>query len=284
MNNISIDISGKIDPDRVSVLRSIKEVADSLGIHFFVVGAFARDVVFEHVHQVPAPRSTRDIDLGVEVSGWEEFHRLIDALVERGLFKETSLPHRYIANASVIVDMIPYGGITGEAKQISWPPEHDMVMSMLGFEEAYRYALNVRLHGEPPLDILVPSVPALTVLKIISWADAYPERERDAQDLLFILENYLKTGIEDELYEAHANLLVEEGYDNRLASVRLLGLDIARLFDKNTVDAVTAILTRETDEEKGFRLLRQMLKGVLSGSTRFRDTLLLLRKLLQDVK
>lgn len=38
MNNISIDISGRIDPDRVSVLRSIKEVADSLGIHFFVVG------------------------------------------------------------------------------------------------------------------------------------------------------------------------------------------------------------------------------------------------------
>jgi len=108
--------------------------------------------------------------------------------------------------------------------------------------------------------------------------------ERDAQDLLFILENYLKTGIENELYEAHASLLVEEGYDNRLASVRLLGLDIARLFDKNTVDAVTAILKRETDEEKGFRLLRQMVKGDLSHGTRFQTALQLLKKLLQGVQ
>ena len=101
---------------------------------------------------------------------------------------------------------------------------------------------------------------------------------------MFILENYLKTGIENELYEAHASLLVEEGYDNRLASVRLLGLDIARLFDKNTVDAVTAILKRETDEEKGFRLLRQMVKGDLSHGTRFQTALQLLKKLLQGVQ
>lgn len=56
MNNISIDISGRIDPGRVSVLKSIKEVAEELDIHFFVVGAFARDVIFEHIHHIPAPQ------------------------------------------------------------------------------------------------------------------------------------------------------------------------------------------------------------------------------------
>jgi len=39
MNNILIDISGKIDPERVSVLRGIKEIAEELDIPFFVVGA-----------------------------------------------------------------------------------------------------------------------------------------------------------------------------------------------------------------------------------------------------
>ena len=284
MSNLSIDISGKIDPDRVSVLRGIKEVADALGVKFLMVGAFARDLVFEHIHQIPAPRSTRDIDLGVEVSSWEEYRRLIEALVGRGILKETRLPHRFTGPASVIVDIVPYGGISGEAKRISWPPEHDVVMNMLGFEEAYRFALKVRIDNNPALDIQVPSVPAIAVLKVVSWDDAYPARERDAQDLLFILENYFKTGIEDELYVAHADLLVEEGYDTRLASVRLLGRDIARMLSRDGVEAVTAILSRETDEDKGHRMLSQMVKGSASGSARFEDALQLLKKLMQGIQ
>jgi predicted nucleotidyltransferase len=146
MKNILIDISGKIDPEKVSVLRSIKEVARELDIPFFVVGAFARDVVFEHIHRIPAPRATKDIDLGVEVANWEEFHRLTGTLIERKLFTPTGLPHRFVATTSAtVVDIVPYGGITGETKRISWPPDHDMIMSMLGFEEAYQSALEVRL-------------------------------------------------------------------------------------------------------------------------------------------
>ena len=157
-------------------------------------------------------------------------------------------------------------------------------MNMLGFEEAHRFALNVRIANDPALDIQVPSIPAIAVLKIVSWNDAYPSRERDAQDLLFILENYFKTGIEDELYVAHADLLVEEGYDTRLASVRLLGRDITRILSRGGVDAVAAILSRETDEDKGYRLLSQMVKGSISGSVRFEDALILLRKLYQGIQ
>lgn len=80
MKNISIDISGKVDPDRVSILRGIKEAADTLGVLFLVVGAFARDVVFEYVHHVPVPRSTQDIDVGVDVGSWEEYRRLVKVL------------------------------------------------------------------------------------------------------------------------------------------------------------------------------------------------------------
>lgn len=204
MNNISIDISGRIDAGRVSVLRSIREIAEELDIHFFVVGAFARDVIFEHIHRIPAPRVTEDIDLGIEVASWEEFQRLTGALIKHGLLAATKSPHRFIAGTfAAIVDIVPYGGISGETKRISWPPDHDMIMSMLGFEEAYQSALKVRLSSEPTLEILVPSVPALALLKIISWADAYPRRERDAQDLLFIMENYDATGIEALLYESH---------------------------------------------------------------------------------
>jgi hypothetical protein len=39
MNNISIDISGRINPEIISALKNITDVTDELGIPFFVVGA-----------------------------------------------------------------------------------------------------------------------------------------------------------------------------------------------------------------------------------------------------
>ena len=283
MNNILNDVSGKIDPERVSVLRSIKKIAEELHIPFFVVGAFARDVIFQHIHQIPAPRATQDIDLGVEVANWEEFQRLTGVLIERGLVTATKLPHRFVANAyAAVVDILPYGGIADETKRISWPPDHEMNMIMLGFEEAYKSALRVRFSSEPVLEILVTSVAALALLKIISWADA--KRERDAQDLFFILENYDATGIEAQLYESHVALLTEEGYDARLASVRLLGRDITELCSSETVRRVTEILTRETDEDQGFRMLSHMVKGSSFRGVKFEAALQLLKKLLQGIQ
>jgi len=286
MNNILIDISGKIDPEEVSILRSIKEVAEEFNIPFFVVGAFARDVIFEHIHRIPAPRKTEDIDLGVEVANWEEFGRLIGALIERELITATKSPQRFIAKTSAtVVDIIPYGSITDETKRISWPPDHDRIMSMLGFEEAYQSALKVRFSNEPILDIPVLSIPGLTLLKIISWADAYPRRERDAQDVLFILENYEATGIEDQLYDSYIPLLTEEGYDSRLASVRLLGRDIAQLCSPETKKKVTEILASETNEDQGFKMLSHMVRGgaAFRGS-RFEVVLNLLKRLLQGIR
>ena len=285
MSNISIDISDKIDPEKVAVLRSIKDVAEALNIPFFMVGAFAREVIFEYIHQIPSPRITEDIDIGVEVANWEEFQVLKTTLVERKILTETKTHHRFVANeSSIIVDILPYGGITDETKQISWPPDHDMVMSMMGFEEAYRSALKVRLSNEPILEIPLPSVPALAILKIISWADAYPTRERDAQDLLFILENYDATGIEAQLYDAYVPLLTEEGYDTRLASIRLLGRDIAHLCRPDTIIALETILTRETDDELNFKLLSQMVKGTTFQGVKFEAALRLLKKLLQGMQ
>jgi len=285
MNNISINISGRIDADKVSALQVVNDVAKELDVNFFVVGAFARDVIFEHIHQISAPRMTEDIDIGIEVANWDEFRSLTDTLVERGHFFPSTLPHRFRASSSTtIIDIVPYGGISDETKRISWPPNQDLIMSVLGFEEAYRSALSVRLNNNPPVEILVPSAPALALLKIISWDDAYPRRERDALDLLFILEKYEATDILSKLYESHVPLLTEEEFDPRLASVRLLGWEIAQLASMEAVRTVEEILTRETDECQGLRMLANMVKGVSFQSTRFEQALQLLKKLLQGIR
>ena len=282
MNNISIDISGRIDAGRVSVLKGIKDVAGELDINFFVVGALAR-VIFEHIHRIPSPRVAEDIDIGVEVGSWFELKLLTDALIDRGLLTATKSPHRFIASSfAAVVDIVLYGVNIDEAKQVSWPPDHEMIVSMLGFEEAYLSALEVRLSSNPVLEILVPSVPALALLKIISWAAS--RHEYEAHDLLFILENYNATGVEEKLYESHVLMLTEEEFDSRLASVRLLGRDIALLGSPEMVKTAEEILIRETDEGQGLRMLSNMVKGASFQGTKFEATLQLLKELLQGIQ
>jgi len=117
MNNISRDISGRIDPEIISALKNITEVTDELGKPFFVVGAFARDVIFEHLQGIQTARATRDIDIGVEVPIWEVFKLLTDTMVSRGHLTAAKQPHRFEAiSSAILIDIVPYGSISKECK------------------------------------------------------------------------------------------------------------------------------------------------------------------------
>ena len=68
MTSILFNLSGKIEKPVVDTLYILKKVADSLGIPFFVVGAFSRDLILKHGYGIEPRRKTGDIDLGVEVA------------------------------------------------------------------------------------------------------------------------------------------------------------------------------------------------------------------------
>ncbi len=278
MENVLYDISGKVDPTFINALVEVKNVADSLNIPYFVVGAMARDFILEHYFDIKSPRITQDIDLGVKVPGWDKFKTLSDALIASGKFSQTKEKHRYIYENSY-VDIIPFGQIAGREKKITWPPEHEVIMSTLGFEDAYQHAVTVRLSKEPELDIRIPTIAGLTIMKLISWNEKYPERKRDAEDLLFIMKNYEFTDIETRLYEREITLLKEEGFDNKLASIRLLGRDMVKVSNPVTLIKIKEILTSETADNTDYRLMSNMI-GMYDD---FDNVLFMLKKLSQGV-
>jgi len=61
---------------------------------FFVVGATARDILLNHCHAIKSYRATRDLDIGVEVTGWDEFRQLFDTLIATGRFAADREPYR----------------------------------------------------------------------------------------------------------------------------------------------------------------------------------------------
>jgi predicted nucleotidyltransferase len=279
MSNILFDLSGKIDQQTIAALSALKDIADSLGIPFFVVGASARDFILKHCYGIEPPRMTTDIDLGVEVANWEQFSNLTNALKATGMFlpDERELQRYHIA--AVLIDIVPFGPITDERRRIAWPPEHEIFMSMVGFKEAYEYSITVRLSSDPVLHIKLPTLPGLALMKIVSWKEKYPERSKDAEDLLLIMHKYEQAGNFDRLYDKEQALLQEEHLDARRASIRLLGRDMARIADPETLNIVSTILDGETGEQSHYKLVTDMIKGSISFDDGFEEILLQIEKL-----
>lgn len=279
MSKILFDLSGKINQKTVESLSAVKSVADSLKISFFVVGASARDFILEHCYGIKPRRMTKDIDLGVEVASWEQFRQLTESLMATGKFSaDKKEPQRFHFD-SVLIDILPFGAITDEKRRISWPPEHEIFMSMVGFKEAYESSITVRLNSNPDIDIKLPALPGLAIMKIISWKEKSPERKKDAEDLLLIMHKYEEAGNFERLYEEEQELLQEENFDTKLAGIRLLGRDMARISDPDTLRIVRNILDGETGEQSQYRLVSDMLRGTHAIEEKFDYILLQLEKL-----
>src|SRR5208337_684293 len=117
MNNISFDLSGKIEPGYLDVISHVKQVADALGIPFFLVGATARDFILDYCYGIKTTRMTRDIDLGVEIANWDQFEALSKALHGTKQFSVTREKQRFLFN-SIPVDIVPFGPIADRNKKI----------------------------------------------------------------------------------------------------------------------------------------------------------------------
>ncbi len=85
-----------------------------------------------------------------------------------------------------IIDIIPFGGVSNEDSEISWPSESSIILSVLGFEDALKNAISIIINRDPVLEIKIPTLPGLAVLKILSWVHSYPERQKDTEDLNYI--------------------------------------------------------------------------------------------------
>ena len=83
-------------------------------------------------------------------------------------------------------------------------------------------------------------------MKIVAWSDRGRENPKDAQDLIFIMDNYADAGNLDRVYEVEG--LLEAGdNDPDAAGVYLLGLDIRQVTSANTLNVLRQIIERDFD-------------------------------------
>ena len=224
VNSKNIDLNGK---DFKSFFTQLNEACAKVGTKYFIVGAFARDLILEQIYKQKPNVGTRDIDLALRMESWEKYEEFISLLFEEYGFEPGRKVHEYISSQGVLTDIVPYGKIEEERK-ISFPPHFTYMMNMLGFEEIYDYSMTILLDEE--IEIRIASVESLVLLKLIAWHDRYPTKacEKHARDICIVIECYFDIKIE-EFADKYGDIFddVEEEFDPFLWGARVIGRHIA---------------------------------------------------------
>lgn len=256
-----LQIKKPLEAHVVEILRLLQEA----GTSFFLVGAMARQILLSHVFGLPEGRATVDLDIAIAVENWQAYqHIKARLLTTSGRLSAGKEPHRLryrVPLDSTIydqpyfdcpVDIIPFQGVEDEARQIRWPPDAAIHMSVSGYSEASTATVSVAI--DDALTIRVASLAAVAMLKILAWHDRWNETKRDAQDLALILRGYETAGNNARPYEAgYASHLERYGWDTDIMWAWLLGQDIQSIISPGVMTELLSILS----DAKAFdRLLR----------------------------
>lgn len=256
MTNTLLKLRKKIPENIGEILSAVFGTCSALDIKTFIVGATARDLIFEYVYGANIRRATEDIDFGIAVESWSEYEKLKKVLIESKKFKDDKKVEQRIwwkkDREEMKVDLVPFGEIENPAGQIAFPPDGDFVMSTIGFKEAYENS--VPLEIDKNVTIRIASLAGLVLLKFIAYNDRPLMRRRDVQDIFFIAGNYLDAGNEDRLYNEKQDAdLLDDDFDYRVAGARMLGRDVAKLLSGDTAQIISNLLA---DENTGGSLQR----------------------------
>lgn len=285
MSKSLLDLSGKIDPSIVAIVQTIADVAGQNKIRFFVVGAWARDMILSQGYGLQSTRMTEDLDLGAQVSDWDQYQQLVDGLIATGHFRANDRQGQRINyKEGFPVDIIPFGSLSDKNHDIGWLPDHEIKMNVMGFDEAYQHAQLVRLRDKPKLDIQIATPAGLTLLKLIAWRTGSSQRkQKDATDLAFIVSNYTDAGNVDRLYNDFSDVLEKYEFDTELAGAYLLGLDISKIGKLSTLNFLIETLNQETGEDSHFDLIHNMTRNRMDAEELFDETLNALVALIKGI-
>ena len=262
MSDTLLNIADKIDPLSCAVYGDLQEAAQSVNTEWFVIGAAARDMVYEAAYNLPVKRATKDIDFAVLVESWQMFDRLAESLVDQHDFARTVIAHRFTyPKLGFWVDVIPFGGLSDGDTTYRWPDDPDKEISTLGFQEGLDTAITCRISEDPVLDVKVVHPAVLVMLKLLNWKERRRDKNTDAQDSAYAMSNYIYLDNEERLHNEPE--LYDEPFDMDTIGARLLGRDIVSLVAGKPVEALKSLIQSEIDLRTESELLADMMLGKL---------------------
>lgn len=238
-------LSNPINQGKTETLKRVYSVVGAKPV--VLLGAFARDLIFDHVHGIEVPRATMDIDTCVQMTSWEDFRAACEELKAIG-FKneEEEHPEKFFDTNGQEVDLLPFGSLSKDGKTIVWPQD-ESPWSICGIQEAYEHANLIKV-GELELRVVPPC--AMVYLKIFSIYDRPDDRrKKDTGDIQFVLENYLAVAGRERLRSdgSDGDVMGLVAGNLEKAAARMAGRDMGKILSEDSGNELSKIFRVETE-------------------------------------
>ncbi len=258
---MSLDISSDkfTHPLLKPILIELTTYFKQVGISFFVIGATARDIVME-LHNEKSGRLTHDLDIAITVNDWEQWQKVEGDIVKLENFtKDPDQKQRFLYKDKFQLDIVPFGDIMKQDSKIFWPPDENFAMSVLGFDAAGEASLKVSVDQE--IEIQIASLSGIFLLKITAWKDRNHKSNKDADDIGFILENYLTIN-EERAAVNHYDDIYTEDFTTVKGGATLLGIDVSGILKDYPEDlkVIKRILIETLEMEERSVLINQIIE------------------------
>lgn len=218
INSTDIRITGN-----KKVFHSLENAFKKFGIDFYIIGAFARDIMFS-LHNEQPVRATQDIDIGVMISREEVFNDLKEHLIKNENFKaDKNEPYR-MRCGNIMIDLLPFGEIENEDRTIKIHGKETFEMNVLGLKEVFDKSEIVEIENE--FSFRITTLAGICILKLLAYNDKPESRVKDIEDVDQIISKYADMNV-DYVCEKHSDIM-ENGWNENL-SARVLGRDMGAI-------------------------------------------------------
>lgn len=255
-----VEYTAKIDDALFDVLTVFSQAVEQLGVPWLVIGATARVMLLEKVYGLPAGLATQDIDFAVQVGDWNHYQELREIILSNDSIK-TGRPaiHRFKLGRDMVFDLVPYGGVENNEKQISWPPDGDVVMPVRGFAGANEKAVYVKVNGKISVPVVSPQ--GLCALKLFAWKERHADHPgRDAKDIGYIINHIEALYPSDTLFAEYEKSVEAADYVIPLAGVFQMGRDIVPMLQDEEKRFLSTLLNDELVQQSDSGLCRELNK------------------------
>ncbi len=239
------------------ILEKLTTYFSDVDIRFYVIGATARDIIME-IHGEKSGRATHDLDIAIAISDWKEYKTIEEGIVNIDDFeKDTTQKQRFIFREVFELDIVPFGDIMKEDDKIFWPPDESFAMSVLGFSEVGDVTTEVNIDGN--LSVNVASLAGIFILKISAWSDRHHKSNKDADDIAFVINNYLSIN-EERAATEYYDQIYNDDFSPIKAGAKLLGYDTAKILMESSKTKISEIISTEISKEEESILINQILE------------------------
>ena len=282
MNSIYNISSEQLDnPLLKELLTKLTNFFQKIETDFYVIGATARDLVLHNVHGFQPDRKTADLDIAIAITDWKQFDTIVELLPKEDDFSKDKLQlQRFLYKDFFKLDIIPFGGIANERGIIYWQSAGERRMSVVGFRQMAEFALTVRI--DDGLPIKVASLPGVFILKLAAWKDRHLENNKDAYDMVLLIENYFEIHTE-RIANEHFDILEDNDFDKFVAGGKLMIRDVIEMLadEQQALDYIKNIIAEEVEKQEVSPLINQILET--SKQLKYEQVVRLLEEILDEL-